>query len=243
MSGYKRMLHVIREQGDFVCELIKTGRTDISNESFEYERAHAWLLYTLLQTFDATNDRSYLDCAAMIMDDVLEWWKTPQDHQETISSSNEVLAFHEQSNREDGTGYWIPNRRMANCGHSSSSTHTGRFSSPWMGAILETAVIQWYETIKNHFGGAYTFTDLSETNNPVKTIVNDIPDVDGIVDPDVKEMINQTLHHLITYGWVDKVLYERDPDLGYPWLREWAQDEDYDRPKFVYSPCSKKRKR
>lgn len=255
LTGNIRMLDVIKEQGNFVSEIAKSGRMDVSNRSHEYERGHAWTLHTLLQTYKATNDRTYLDSAAIIMLDIIEWWKMPQDHQACTNTTDEVvIAFHEDSNWEAGTGYFIPTMKVANCSHLNNEddelddelrSTCGRIASPWMGALLLTSIINWYDIIKNEFNGEYTFTDLSEEGKPQITIDNDIPDTEGTIDSDVKEMINQTLHHITKYGWIDYDYFYNEewghPDYGYPWTRELTTSGNsqlYDKPILTYSPCS-----
>jgi hypothetical protein len=113
LTGDPRMLEVSKEQGAWCVNHALIGGMRVVPEftgdpvrGYEYERAQAWVLYTLLKTYESTNDIKYFDAATIGIKNSIDWWKYKQpivqfapgaQPSATLTNGSNVLVFPDKT--------------------------------------------------------------------------------------------------------------------------------------------------
>jgi hypothetical protein len=174
LTGDPRSLEVSREQGNWVKYETEIGTYRIAIEKVgdsvgleEYERGQAWPLYTVVKTYESTGDIAYWNAATILIQNLIDWWKMPQDiivfnPAITIDTGhtpewNSVYFLH--TDWTAGNGYFLSTIRTDNCSQTSEplSNYAYQDHVPvgWMMAYLATAIIRYLEHLKR-IGGTYS---------------------------------------------------------------------------------------
>ena len=209
ITGDRRALTVIREQGNWVYQFANRGFLDLSKgHLFEEQRSHGWPLHTIMESYLATGDSKYLDGASIIVLNSLWWWQNPGEHIINSPDPDQWPDLRETLDWTQGNSAWISNIKSDNC-------PAGSFTSlAWMAQFLIWGNLQWHTAIKEEMGlSAYSFdqTYLGDVTIPVQL---------------VEEMMIQNSRFAIRYQWMDS---DYTPRL--PWFA------GLDDRKFAYSPC------
>jgi hypothetical protein len=82
LTGDPRALDVSIEQGNWCLAYVEGGGSRTVPEftgdtvrGFEYERAQAWALYTLLKSYESTNNIAYFNAATITIRNSIDWWQ------------------------------------------------------------------------------------------------------------------------------------------------------------------------
>jgi hypothetical protein len=235
LTGDPRALDVIREQGDWVDYWARIGRGRVAPErdgdrigGEEYERVGAWTLYTLLKSYQATNDPKYWESASILVKNNIDWWKMPQDHivfdpkrqLDLTRPPAEQALYYQRSDWTTGTGYTLPTLRVANCAQTTAPLDNRAYQSHapigWMSALLQTTLIRYYEELERR-GGVYDATvQYRGQATPIRIDL-----------PTLREMLIQIINMVVDHVYVGAPEYASK----YPWLS--TVDLDH----FVYSVC------
>jgi hypothetical protein len=227
LTGDPRALDVSKEQGDFLTCNILAGDMRIVPEfqgdtikGIEYERAQAWSLYTILKTFESTNDIKYWDAATVAMKNSIDWWKFPQpivvfDPNKTdvdpLQSLQSQALYYEPMDWTNGNGYFLSTMKTDNTqstnvpisGSSSSWVYQNHVPVSWMAAYFETDIIRYLEDLKK-IGGNYSKSINYRGSN--QTI--------SVDDKTINEMIVQTVNVLADHNFMG---YPNHPSV-FPWM-------------------------
>lgn len=234
LTGDPRALEVIKEQGDWIAHKAINGGFRIAPERpgdkvglEEYERPHAWPLYTVLKAFEASGDIEYWNAATIMVQNAIDWWKLPQpivlfqqgkQLDPKVPAKDQAL-YYEMTDWSKGNGYWVSTLRTANCAQTNLPLNMYDYQDhapiAWMAAFLETATIRYYEQLKS-MGGTYSAT-INYRGKP--TYVS----IDAAT---IREMIIQTLNVIVDHNYASN----KYPSM-FPWLSQFGFDH------FVYSAC------
>lgn len=223
LTGDPRSLEVIREQGDWVSFWARSGKGRVAPERAgdavgleEYERPHAWPLYTLLKCYEASGDPGYWNAATIVMDNLIKWWQMPQtivvfEPGKTLDPRSPVqqqALYYEETDWLKGNGYFLSTMMTANTARTSEPLKNHAYQNhvpiAWMAAYLETAIIRYYEHLKR-MGGSYSAT-IPYRGRPSHFCVDAAT---------VREMIIQTVEVLVSHNWVSKKYPSQ-----FPWLKD-----------------------
>lgn len=213
LTGDPRALEVSKEQGDWIVKYLGDGHGRIAVEKagdtvlpIEYERAQAWAQYTVLKTFESTNDIKYWDAATIATKNTIDWWKMPNqaivvfDATVPIDLSKtpeEQAIYFEQLDWAKGNGYFISTMRSANTAKTSVADNPSNYWAyqnhvpiSWMSAYLESALIRYLENLKK-IGSSYTGSMMYRGVRTSMTV-----DVGTL-----KDMISQTVKVLADHNF------------------------------------------
>lgn len=234
LTGDQRALDVIKEQADWIAYNAINGGLRMAPERpgekvglEEYERPHAWPLYTLIKAYEATGEKKYWNAATVVMQNIIDWWKMPQaiilfqygkKLDPKITAKDQAL-YYETTDWTKGNGYWISTLRTDNCSSTNLPLHNYEYQNhvpiAWMAAFLESAIIRYYENLKK-MGGTYSET-ISYRGKPRSF---------NIDSTTIREMIIQTINVIVEHNYVST----KYPSV-FPWLSKLGYDH------FVYSAC------
>lgn len=208
LSGDKRALAVLREQGDWIHRVANKRRWDLRHNSFEEQRSHGWPLHAVMGAYEATGDRKYLDAASIIVANSVWWWQNARDHVVLSPDRSRWTGVTEKMDWRAGRSAWITNIPTDNCPDGNYTV------SNWMVQYLIWGHVRWLKAVKEEMGlSSYSFsgTYLGEARIDVAL---------------VEEMLVQNLRFVVDHQWLDTDYVPR-----YPWL---AGRNSH---RFVYSPC------
>ncbi|MDD2335114.1 MAG: hypothetical protein PHD01_00885 [Geobacteraceae bacterium] len=234
LTADPRALEVIREQADWIVHKVTNGwlrmAPEIPGDKIgleEYERPHAWPLYTVLKAFESTGDLKYWNAATIMIQNAIDWWKLPQHIivfqygkmlDPKVPASDQAM-YYEMTDWIKGNGYWVSTLRTANCDQTnlplSMYDYQDHVPIAWMAAYLETAIIRYYEQLKI-MGGNYSAT-ITYRGKPKKFSIDAAA---------IREMIIQTVNVIVDHNYVSN----KYPSI-FPWLSHLGYDH------FVYSAC------
>ncbi len=235
LTGDPRAIEVIREQGDWVEYWARTGGGRIAPERpqdnvgyEEYERVGAWTLYTLVKSYEATGDPKYWEGASIVVKNMIDWWRMPQDHIvfdpgrkfDYSQPPKDQALFYERSDWTQGNGYPLPTLRVANCAQTTAPLQNYAFQShapiAWMSGLMQMALVRYYQDLERR-GGVYDAT--------VRYRWSDTPIHIDLAT--MREMLIQVVNTIIDFNYVGAPKYPS----RYPWLSK------ADLKNFVYSVC------
>jgi hypothetical protein len=223
LTGDERALEVISEQANWLAHMAETGGFRIAPERpedkiglEEYERPHAWPLYTLVKAYESTNDLRYWNAATIVMENIIDWWKMPQriiafDYNKpldpTVPPENQAI-YSEVIDFRKGNGYFLSTLRTDNSAKTNLSLNETQYQThvpiAWMAAYLETSIIRYYENLRK-MGSEYSAT-VSYRGRQQKITIE---------ESTVREMMVQTLEVLVSHNWMSQKYPSK-----FPWLEK-----------------------
>jgi hypothetical protein len=209
LSGERRALEVLREQGDWLAAYANRKAFDLSEREFEEQRSHGWPLHALVESYLGSGDVKYLDGAAIIVANSLWWWQHPHQHVVKSPDSTKWQDVVETLDYTKGNSAWITNMRTDNCPEGNFTV------SNWMAQYLIWGNLQWLEAARALHPTDSSYTLSGSYLGPT-----------SIDFGQVEEMLVQNTRFIVETQWLDK-----DYTPRYPWL------VGYDAHSFVYSPC------
>ena len=240
LTGDPRALDVLREQGNWMEYWARKGMGRIAPEKDtdkvgleEYERVGAWTLYTLMKSFETTNDPKYFEAASILAKNTVDWWKMPQDHivfsagqqMDLTRPAKDQALYYYRTDWTQGTGYPLPTLRVANCPQTSAPISNYAYQShapiAWMSALLQTAIIRYYMELERQGG---SFDKSVSYRGTTKQIAVDTATI--------REMLIQMMKTVVEHNYLG---LSTDASINYPSKYPWLKDYNYKY--FIYSVC------